>query len=58
MKHITMEEWIDFVNHVVSQEQQAAMQKHLSTAASDDGNNGSVEKIATRQRGKPAISLP
>jgi len=32
MKHITMEEWIDFVNHVVSQEQQAAMQKHLGTA--------------------------
>jgi len=45
MKHITMEEWIDFVNHVVSQEQQAAMQKHLGTACKRCmENNGSVAK--------------
>ena len=32
MKHFTTEEWIDFVNHVVSQKQQAAMEKHLGTS--------------------------
>jgi hypothetical protein len=31
MKHFKKEEWIDFVNQVTSQKQQAAMQKHLAT---------------------------
>ena len=31
MKHFTTAEWIDFVNQVTSQKQQAAMQKHLGT---------------------------
>jgi hypothetical protein len=31
MKHFTNEEWIDLVNHVTSQKQQQAMQKHLGT---------------------------
>jgi hypothetical protein len=29
MKHFTTEEWINFVNRVISQEQQETMQKHL-----------------------------
>src|SRR5258708_21054060 len=32
MKPFTKEEWIDFVNHVVSQKKQAAMEKHLGTS--------------------------
>lgn len=31
MKHFKNEEWIDLVNHVTSQKQQQAMQKHLGT---------------------------
>jgi len=31
MKHFATQEWVDFVNHVASNDQQAAMQKHLAT---------------------------
>lgn len=31
MKHFSTEEWIDFVNHVVTSGQQEAMQKHLAS---------------------------
>lgn len=31
MKHFSTEEWIDFVNHVVTSGRQEAMQKHLAT---------------------------
>ncbi|MGC1620321.1 MAG: hypothetical protein WA765_17660 [Candidatus Acidiferrum sp.] len=31
MKHFSTEEWIDFVNHVVTRGRQEAMQKHLAT---------------------------
>ncbi|MGB2621169.1 MAG: hypothetical protein WA857_01335 [Candidatus Acidiferrum sp.] len=31
MKHFSTEEWIDFVNHMVTSGRQEAMQKHLST---------------------------
>jgi len=31
MKHFAIQEWVDFVNHVATNDQQAAMQKHLAT---------------------------
>ena len=31
MKHFATQEWVDFVNHVASNDQQEAMQKHLAT---------------------------
>jgi len=31
MKHFATQEWVDFVNHVASNDQQAAMQRHLAT---------------------------
>jgi hypothetical protein len=31
MKHFATQEWVDFVNHIASNDQQAAMQKHLAT---------------------------
>jgi hypothetical protein len=31
MKHFATQEWIDFVNHVATSNQQEAMQKHLAT---------------------------
>jgi len=31
MKHFVTQEWIDFVNHVATSDQQEAMQKHLAT---------------------------
>ncbi len=31
MKHFSTEEWIDFVNHIVTSDRQEAMQKHLTT---------------------------
>jgi hypothetical protein len=31
MKHFSTEEWIDFVNHVVTNDRQGEMQKHLAT---------------------------
>ncbi len=31
MKHYSTEEWVDFVNHIVTAGQQQAMQKHLAT---------------------------
>jgi hypothetical protein len=31
MKHYSIEEWVDFVNHIVTVGQQQAMQKHLAT---------------------------
>jgi hypothetical protein len=31
MKHFSTEEWIDFVNHIVTSDQQQAMQRHLAT---------------------------
>jgi hypothetical protein len=31
MKHYSTEEWVDFVNHIITAGQQEAMQKHLAT---------------------------
>jgi hypothetical protein len=31
MKHFTTEEWLDFVNHVITSNQRETMQKHLAT---------------------------
>ena len=31
MKHFATQEWIDFVNHVATSDQQETMQKHLAT---------------------------
>jgi hypothetical protein len=31
MKHFTTEEWVDFVNHVITSNQREAMHKHLAT---------------------------
>ncbi|SRR6266849_275502 len=45
MKHFTTAEWIDFVNQVTSQKQQAAMQKHLGT-----GCKGCEEAVALWQK--------
>ncbi len=35
MKHFAMQEWVDFVRGVVSEEQSLAMQKHLDDGCSD-----------------------
>jgi hypothetical protein len=35
MKHFVMQEWVDFVRGVVSEEQSSAMQKHLDKGCSD-----------------------
>lgn len=32
MKHYSTEEWVDFVNHIVTAGQQKAMQRHLATS--------------------------
>src|SRR5229473_4078956 len=45
MKHFTTAEWIDFVNQVTSQKQQAEMQKHLGT-----GCKGCEEAVALWQK--------
>ena len=45
MTHFTTAEWIDFVNQVTSQKQQAAMQKHLGT-----GCKGCEEAVALWQK--------
>ena len=35
MKHFSMQEWVDFVRGVVSEEQRLALQKHLDAGCSD-----------------------
>ncbi len=45
MKHFKAEEWIDFVNHVGSDDRQEAMQKHLGT-----GCKRCVETVALWQK--------
>ena len=35
MKHFNMQEWVDFVREVTSEEQSSAMQKHLDEGCSD-----------------------
>ncbi|HEY6388596.1 MAG TPA: hypothetical protein VIX91_23195 [Candidatus Acidoferrum sp.] len=45
MKHFTTEEWVDFVNHVITSSQREAMQKHLAT-----GCKGCKETVSLWQR--------
>ena len=52
MKHFKTEEWIDFVNQVISQKQQETMQKHLAS-----GCRRCMDTVARWQKIRNAAAL-
>lgn len=58
MKHYLTEEWIDFVNHLATDAQQVAMQKHLATGCKSCKETVSLWQKISKSAAAEAIYQP
>lgn len=59
MKHFAIQEWIDFVNHIATRNQQEAMQKHLATGCKRCTGTVSLwQKVSKTAAAEPSYQPP